>query len=98
MVRQASYSRYLAARNGFQPGIGAGISVGIVPETLTPTYGSRRNTGVAFFLTLRPAAMAPGEHAAHTAPAAGGTMVMVQTAFDPSKLTCSSAVNRNTAA
>jgi len=97
---QGGYSRYLGARHGFQPGIGAGIAIGIVPEALRPVYGSRLNTGVALFLTLRPAARAPGVHAAHTAGASttGPSMVMVRTAFDPSKLTCSAAVDRNTAA
>jgi YHS domain-containing protein len=65
---------------------------------LKALYGSRVNTGVAVFVTIRPAAMTPAAHAGHAAPAAGGGMVMVQTSLDPSRLTCSPAVDRNTAA
>ncbi len=97
---QGGYTRYFRAWSGFQPGVGAGLSLGIVPDTLATTYGRRVNPGVAIFLTLRPAAMAAGAHAAHgaqSASAAGG-MVMVQTAFDPSKLSCPAPVDKNTAA
>jgi YHS domain-containing protein len=97
---QGGYTRYLRTRSGFQPGVGAGLSLGIVPDTLTMTYGRRVNPGVAIFLTLRPAAMAAGAHAAHgaeSASAAGG-MIRVQTASDPSKLSCPASVDKNTAA
>ena len=97
---QGGYTRYLAAWNGFQPGVGAGLSVGIVPDTLKSLYGSRINTGIAAFLTLRPAAMTADAHAGHAAGSApGGTgMVMVQTSLDPSRLTCSPPADRSTAA
>jgi len=97
---QAGYTRYLRARSGFQPGVGAGLSLGIVPDSLTTTYGRRVNPGVAIFLTLRPAAMAAAAHAASGAEftSAAGGMVMVQTAFDPSKLNCPTPVDKNTAA
>jgi hypothetical protein len=72
---QGGYSRYLPAWHGFQPGAGAGISVGIVPETLRRVYGSRTNVGFAVYLTLRPAAIthpaataaAPVDHSQHAA-------------------------------
>jgi hypothetical protein len=54
---QGGYTRYLATWSGFQPGVGAGLSIGIVPETLKSTYGSRANVGFAVYLTLRPTAM-----------------------------------------
>jgi len=53
---QGGYTRYLAAWNGFQPGIGAGVSLAIVPESLTSAYGSRTNAGFAVYATLRPKA------------------------------------------
>jgi hypothetical protein len=51
------YTRYFAAQHGFAPGVGAGISVGLVPEALVPSYGRRVNPGVAVFVTIRPGAM-----------------------------------------
>ena len=65
---QGGYTRYLAAWNGFQPGLGAGVSVGVVPAPLKPLYGSRANIGVAVYLTLRPAAMMHGNSGAAGAP------------------------------
>src|SRR5262245_12944801 len=74
---QGGYTRYLPAWKGFQPGAGAGMSVGIVPETLKPVYGSRTNVGFAVYLTVRPAAIthpsgsataAPVDHSRHTTP------------------------------
>ena len=47
-----------AARPGVhvrEPGVGAGLSVGIVPESLKPSYGHRVNFGFGLFATLRPA-------------------------------------------
>ena len=52
---QAGYTRYLAAWNGLKPGVGAGLSAGIVPESLKSLYGSRTNFGFGVFLTVRPA-------------------------------------------
>jgi YHS domain-containing protein len=97
---QAGYTRYLRPWSGFQPGVGGGLSLGIVPGTLAATYGRRVNPGVAIFLTVRPAAMAAGAHAAHGAESASTAdgMVVVQTAFDPSKLSCPASVDKNTAA
>jgi hypothetical protein len=51
---EAGYTRYLAARNGLKPGVGAGVSAAIVPPSLKPLYGSRVNAGFGVFLTLRP--------------------------------------------
>ena len=51
---QAGYTRYLRALGEFQPGLGASLSLGIVPETLQDDYGKRANIGAAVYLTLRP--------------------------------------------
>jgi hypothetical protein len=53
---QGGYTRYLPAWNAFQPGLGAGISLSIVPESLTSMYGSRANAGFSVYATLRPKA------------------------------------------
>jgi YHS domain-containing protein len=84
---QGGYTRYFTAWQGLTPGVGASVSAGFVPKSLEPAYGSRINAGFGVFVTLRPAAMVmrPGNGAAN----AGQTMVMVQTAFDPAKLSCS---------
>ena len=59
---------------------------------LEPVYGSRINAGFGLFVTLRPAAMmmrgGNGSAGAAQKPA-GRTMVMVQTALDPARLSCS---------
>ena len=88
---QGGYTRYLDAWRGFKPGLGATLSAGIVPKELEAAYGSHVNVGIGVFVTLRPAAMAADAYAGHTAGAtvAGRTMVMVQTALDPAKLSCS---------
>jgi len=93
---QGGYTRYFSAWRGFQPGLGAGLSLGIVPESLKSTYGSRANPGVALYMTLRPAVM-PAEGRGAAA-AGAGAMVMVQTSLDPARLTCSKPVDRDTAA
>lgn len=76
---QGGYTRYLPLWDDFQPGVGASLSVGIVPESLSSAYGSRTNVGFAVYLTLRPAAMmhgtqgagpAPVDHSQHVMPAA----------------------------
>jgi hypothetical protein len=51
---QAGYTRYFAAWNGLKPGLGAGASTAIVPDSLKPVYGSRLNVGFGVFVTLRP--------------------------------------------
>ncbi|HLG54425.1 MAG TPA: hypothetical protein VI485_03780 [Vicinamibacterales bacterium] len=53
---QGGYTRYLAAWNGFTPGIGTAVSTGIVPRRLGSSYGGRFNGGFGVYLTLRPAA------------------------------------------
>jgi len=52
---QAGYTRYLRSAGAFRPGVGAAISLGIVPETLRDDYGRRANVGAAVYLTVRPA-------------------------------------------
>jgi YHS domain-containing protein len=86
---QGGYTRYLTAFRGFKAGVGGVLSAGIVPAALRTAYGHRVNPGVGLFLTLRPAAMGNGN---------GSSMVMVQTAFDPSKLTCPAGFDARTAA
>lgn len=91
---QGGYTRYLDARNGFKPGIGFSVSSGLVPEPLKRGYGSRANVGFGVFATVRPASMA---HA--TAASAGAAAhVMIQTALDPSKLSCVPAIGPGAAA
>jgi hypothetical protein len=51
---QGGYTRYLATWHGWAPGAGAAFSVGFVPESLRPDYGSRANAGFSVYLTLRP--------------------------------------------
>ena len=90
---QGGYTRYISAMAGFRAGVGAAVSAGIVPGDLKRAYGGRVNPGFAVFLTLRPAAMTMG--------AAGNgdrAMVMVQTAYDPSKLMCPAGFDPRTAA
>jgi YHS domain-containing protein len=90
---QAGYTQYLKTRHGVSPGLGGGVSAALVPVELQPRYGDV-GLGVQLFLTLRPA-----EHQMGAADANGRPqMVMVQTAFDPSKLTCASPVTAETAA
>jgi YHS domain-containing protein len=64
-----------------------------VPESLRAVYGNTVNAGIGVYLTLRPAMIS-------TAGAPGGarTMVMVQTAYDPAKLTCPAGFDPRTAA
>ena len=100
---QGGFTRYLPAWNGFQPGLGAALSLSVVPDSLKPAYGGRANTGVAVYLTLRPAAMVHGagstaSHSAGHAPATTAPAhVMVQTAFDPARLSCSPKIDPQTA-
>jgi len=89
---QGGYTRYLSAVRGFKPGVGVVVSLGLVPESLKTVYGGRINPGAGVFITLRPAEI-------RTATTAQGEqrMVMVQTAFDPVKLVCTSGFNPATA-
>ncbi len=50
------YTRYLMPMRGLNPGIGAGVSLGIVPSSLEAVYGGRVNPGVSVYLTVRPGA------------------------------------------
>jgi len=77
---QGGYTRYVRATSSFKAGIGAAVSAGIVPAELAAAYGGRMNPGVAVFVTVRPGLMTMDTHP--------GTMIMVQTAYDPAKLTC----------
>jgi YHS domain-containing protein len=105
---QGGYTRYLNGWNGLQPGLGATISAGFVPERLQTAYGGRVNAGFGLFVTLRPVAMMMmhGDHGPLAGPAdqspgaaqAAQKMVMVQTAFDPSKLACSPKIDPKAAA
>jgi YHS domain-containing protein len=97
---QGGCTRYLTAWNGLQPGLGASVSAGVVPERLQPVYGNRVNVGFGVFLTLRPTAMMMMTHSGSGAAQqpAGQTMVMVQTAFDPAKLSCSPKIDPKEAA
>lgn len=52
---QAGYTRYFSAWNSLTPGVGAALSAGIVPDSLTSLYGRRVNVGFGVFVTLRPA-------------------------------------------
>ena len=54
---QGGYARYLREWKRLRPGFGASLSASFVPASLETIYGSRVNTGVAVFFTLRPAAM-----------------------------------------
>jgi YHS domain-containing protein len=76
---QGGYARYVTVAPGWKAGVGGAGSVSIVPSQLSVEYGGRVNPSVAVFLTLRPAIMAAGS---------SPTTAMVQTAYDPAKLTC----------
>jgi YHS domain-containing protein len=87
---QGGYTRYVPLGR-FRAGLGVEGSVGFVTEDLKSLYGRRANPGGGIFLTIRPAMMP-------VAPSAGGGgMIMVQTALDPSKLSCSPKIDPRTA-
>jgi YHS domain-containing protein len=79
---QGGYTRYVPVGR-FRAGLGVEGSLGFVPKQLESLYGRRANPGGGIFLTIRPAMMpmAPS--------GGGGRMIMVQTALDPAKLSCS---------
>jgi hypothetical protein len=52
---QGGYTRYFAPTRGFVPGVGGSLSLGVVPESLAAAYGRRVNSGIAVFVTVRPA-------------------------------------------
>ncbi|HUP20832.1 MAG TPA: hypothetical protein VM778_12905 [Gemmatimonadota bacterium] len=56
----AGYVRRWGPVAGWNPGIGGGVSIGLVPEDLEPFYGGRAPVGAFVYLTLRPASMGAG--------------------------------------
>jgi hypothetical protein len=54
---QAGYTRYFDAWNGLKPGVGATLSMSLVPSALDTVYGNRSSFGFGLYVTLRPAAM-----------------------------------------
>ena len=97
---------------GFQGGFGADVSFYRVPDSLQPSYGNHPMSFHVFF-RLRPPAGPMGrmwnmrmsqptaghQMSAGAAPQpAGHTMVMVQTALDPLKLSCSPRIDPKDAA
>jgi hypothetical protein len=52
---QGGYTRYFGSWHGLKPGVGATVSTGVVPEALWAVYGSRFNSGLGVFLTMRAA-------------------------------------------
>lgn len=60
---QAGYTRYLESWKGLKPGVGATLSMSLVPSALDTVYGNRASFGVGLYVTLRPAAM-QGMHTA----------------------------------
>ena len=53
----AGYVRQFAPWGGLVPGLGAGVTVSLVPEDLESVYGSRAPLGLQLFFRLRPAPM-----------------------------------------
>ncbi len=54
---QAGYTRYLESWNGLKPGVGATLSMSLVPSALDAVYGNRSSFSFGVYVTLRPAAM-----------------------------------------
>ena len=52
---QVGYVRHLAPRLGVVPGLGASVTMSVVPAALAPRYGGRVVPGVGVFLRVRPA-------------------------------------------
>ena len=67
---QVGYVRYLEAWNSLKPGVGATVSMSLVPTALESVYGQRATFGFGLFVTLRPAVMGEGvdPHAGHRMP------------------------------
>ena len=67
---QAGYVRYFETWKSLKPGIGATLSMSLVPTALDAVYGQRATFGLGLFVTLRPAAMPMGSdpHAGHRTP------------------------------
>jgi YHS domain-containing protein len=87
---QGGYTRYVSVGR-FKAGLGVEGSLGFVSEALKALYGRRANPGGGIFLTIRPAMMPVASSGG------GGGMIMVQTALDPSKLSCSPQFDPSTA-
>jgi YHS domain-containing protein len=92
---QGGYTRYFTAAREWKAGVGGAVSASIVSSQLSAAYGGKVSPGIAVFLTLRPAIMAVTANAA--SPGSPPTMVMVQTAYDPAKLTCPAGFDPRTA-
>lgn len=54
---QAGYTRYLDPWHGLRPGVGATLSMSLVPSALESVYGNRASFGFGLYVTFRPAAM-----------------------------------------
>ena len=52
---QMGYVRHLPSAKGLVPGLGAIVSLSVLPPELAPRYGGRVAPGVAVFFNLRPA-------------------------------------------
>ena len=68
---QAGYVRYFEPWRSLKPGVGGTLSMSLVPTALEGAYGQRATFGAGIFVTLRPAAMAPGtgdRHGGHRMP------------------------------
>jgi YHS domain-containing protein len=94
---QGGYTRYLDSRYGLTPGIGGSLSAAFVPDVLQPRYGGRVGFGLGLFFTVRPVAHDMAAAVASASSATGGH-VMVRTALDPAKLSCSPTIDPKTAA
>jgi hypothetical protein len=68
---QGGYVRYFNASPGWKAGIGASVSLSLVPRGLESVYDGRATPGVGVFVALRPAGMimaGSDPHAGHQAP------------------------------
>jgi hypothetical protein len=66
---QGGYVRYLEPWRSLKAGVGASMSMSLVPTALDAVYGQRATFGFGIFLTLRPAAMSvDGAHDRHVMP------------------------------
>lgn len=70
---QGGYVRYWRSWHSWAPGLGASVSMSVVPAQLAAVYGSRATPGLGVFVTMRPEAMrmpadAADPHAGHRMP------------------------------
>ena len=54
---QAGYTRYAEPWKGWKPGVGATVSMSLVPSALDTVYGNRASFSFGVYVTLRPASM-----------------------------------------